>query len=297
MTRARRVCLLGLGEVGGMIVADLGPGACSIAAFDPRFGDPQSPPAATLWGNERVRGEACASDAARDADLIVSVVTAGQSLVAARSVAGALPRGCRFLDLNSVAPSTRRATAVVIDGAGGRYVEGAIMAPFAQARLASPILLGGPHARRALPVLRSLGFVGASVWDAEVGRAAAVKLCRSVIVKGFGALVCEALLTARRHGVEAAVLDSLGDLFPHPDWSAHARYLIGRSLTHGQRRAEEMREAAETVREAGLDAWMAQATVARQAWAAGVASGLTSDDLAVLLDGILEHIDATGTGR
>src|SRR5205814_2940164 len=76
-------------------------------------------------------------------------------------------------------------------------------------------------------------------------------MCRSVIIKGMEALLAESLLTARRHGVEDAVLASLQDLFPVGDWRALARYMISRSLQHGRRRAEEMREAVKTVAEAG----------------------------------------------
>ena len=78
-------------------------------------------------------------------------------------------------------------------------------------------------------------------------------MCRSVIVKGLEALLAESLLTARRHGVEEAVLASLPDLFPVGDWRKLARYMISRSLQHGRRRAEEMREAARTVAEAGVE--------------------------------------------
>ena len=98
----------------------------------------------------------------------------------------------------------------------------------------------------------SLGFTGASVFAREVGKASAAKMCRSVMVKGMEALLTESLLTARRHGVEETVLASLKDLFPAADWRKLAQYMISRSLIHGKRRAEEMREVAQTVKNAGL---------------------------------------------
>jgi hypothetical protein len=42
-------------------------------------------------------------------------------------------------------------------------------------------------------------------------------------------------------------------------------------IEHGRRRAEEVREVAETVREAGLTPWSAQGTAERQAWVADLA--------------------------
>ena len=101
------------------------------------------------------------------------------------------------------------------------------------------------------------------------------------------ALLAESLLTARRHGVEDAVLGSLNDLFPVADWPKLARYMISRSLQHGQRRAEEMREAARTVAEAGFEPWMSRGCVERQQWAADHAQALRGETLTEMLDSLL----------
>ncbi|HKX55480.1 MAG TPA: DUF1932 domain-containing protein, partial [Xanthomonadales bacterium] len=117
--------------------------------------------------------------------------------------------------------------------------------------------------------------------------AAASKMCRSVVVKGMEALLTESLLAARYHGVEQEVLASLGEMFPHPDWQRQAHYMITRSLEHGVRRAEEMREAAQTVAEAGIEPWMSEACVQRQDWAAQFGGALEQRELHALLDSIL----------
>ncbi|MGH8033354.1 MAG: DUF1932 domain-containing protein [Luteimonas sp.] len=49
---------------------------------------------------------------------------------------------------------------------------------------------------------------------------------------------------------------------------------------HGRRRAKEMRESAETVRDIGLAAWSASGTAAAQAWMADLADGGLFDDRA-----------------
>jgi 3-hydroxyisobutyrate dehydrogenase-like beta-hydroxyacid dehydrogenase len=166
------------------------------------------------------------------------------------------------------------------------------MSPIAPKGIASPILLGGPHARAFLPVGRSLGFEGAEVFSEVIGRASAAKMCRSVMIKGMEALLTEALLAARRYGVENAVLTSLGNLLPVGDWPTRSRYMISRSLQHGRRRAAEMREVAVTVREAGIEPWMSAACAERQDWAAGHAAALNGDSLETLLDAILATVPA-----
>lgn len=227
-----------------------------------------------------------ATTAAQDCDLVISAVTAAQDLPAAESVLVGLRPGAWFLDLNSVSPATKCAAADLVRVAGGRYVEAAIMSPITPKRIASPILIGGPNAEHFLAEGRALGFGGMRFCSTELGTAAATKMCRSVIVKGIEALVSEALLTARHYGVEAAVVESLSDLFPRPDWDAHARYLISRTLLHGTRRAEEMEEVARTVSDAGVTPYMSQATVSRQALAPQFAAALENEELTAMLDAI-----------
>lgn len=293
MTKITQVCLLGFGEVGQTLAEDLtSSGDLSLCTFDIKFSDRDSIPSRALESHSRVRGCDSAEAAANGCELVVSAVTAAEDLAATQSVVPGLGRGCVYLDLNSVSPATTKAAAAVVENAGGRYVEAAIMSPIAPRRIESPILLGGPHAEAFVPVAQSLGFAGVRYTSAELGRASAAKMCRSVIIKGVEALITEALLPARRFGVESEVLESLQDLLPGVDWTSQARYMIARSLQHGTRRAEEMREVAETVREAGLEPLMSEACAGRQAWAPQFAAALKEEALDDMLDTMLEALDA-----
>jgi 3-hydroxyisobutyrate dehydrogenase-like beta-hydroxyacid dehydrogenase len=292
---ARRVALIGLGEVGQVLASDLQRAeGVELSAWDrlfPMAGSEPQRAAASLTFLAAARDTA---EAVRGRSVVVSAVTAGECRAAAEEAASALAAGAFYLDLNSVSPRTRAAAARAIEGAGGRYIEAAVMSPIAPQRIASPIWLGGPHAREFLPLAQSLGFAGSAVYSDTLGAASAAKMCRSVIVKGMEALLAESLLTARRHGVEDVVLASLQDLFPVGDWHKLARYMISRSLQHGRRRAEEMREAARTVAEAGFEPWMSDGTVARQEWAAGQSSALRAEALIDMLDALLERTPAPG---
>jgi len=110
------------------------------------------------------------------------------------------------------------------------------------------------------------------------------------MIKGVEALLTESLLSARRYGVESTVLESLGNLFPGMDWPTLSAYMISRSLQHGRRRAEEMREVAVTVRDAGIDPHMSLAIASRQDWAATHASAAAIQPLESMLDAILTTI-------
>lgn len=285
---SQRVCLLGFGEVGQALAVDLGArGRPDLKAWDILFSVPDSPPrrAAIV---QRVRAATSVDDAVADADLVISAVTAAQDVAAARSAAPHLKRDAYFLDVNSVSPAVKVETSEIVETAGGRYVEAAIMSPINPQRTAAPMLFGGPHAQEFLPIARRLGFSGASVFSDRVGSASAAKMCRSVIVKGMEALLGESLLAARRYGVEDAVLSSLSSMFAKDDWHAQARYMISRSLVHGRRRAEEMREVARTVVEAGFEPRMSSACALWQDWAAAHRDCAAHEDLKDMLDSMTD---------
>ena len=285
-----RVLLLGLGEVGAVLAQDLDPGyRVELVTWDRLLDDPSSKPVQHLLRNKRLCAATSAMTAAQNCDLVISAVTAGQNIAAAESVLPGLAPGCLFLDLNSVSPATKRQMAELVETAGGRYIEAAVLSPIEPERLGAPIVLGGEHAEVFIPQAVRLGFSGMRFVSREIGRAAATKMCRSVIIKGMEALLSEALLSARHFGVEREVLASLDNLFPRDDCPQHAYYMISRTLEHGTRRAEEMCEVARTVAEAGLRPLMSEACEQRQTWASQFADALARPRL----DELLDHINAS----
>lgn len=253
------VGFMGYGEVGGILGAALRPKVPWVGAWDLKFDDPQT---GALLRDRAVREGivACRSlnELTARADLIISAVTASQTLEAARQAASSLKPGSFFLDLNSASPGTKQAAAARIEASGGRYVEAGVMTSVPPYGLRVPMLLGGPHARALQAQLDDLGF-DTQIASERLGVASATKMCRSVMIKGLEALVLESYTTARHYGVEEVMLATLEETFPGIDWGRQGAYFFSRVAQHGRRRAEEMREAAQTVREAGFEPWMAKA--------------------------------------
>jgi len=279
-------CLLGFGEVGQALAQDIRVRVGELRAWDLKFVDANSAPrraAAQL----NVLMASDARDAVARADLVVSAVTAAQIGEAACSVAPHLKSGAYYFDLNSTSPSAKTRAADIINGAGGRFIEAAIMSPISPRRAASPMLLGGPHASEFLPLARELGFSGADMFSGKLGAASAAKMCRSVVIKGLETLMLESLLSARHYGVDRAVLESLGTLFSGDSATANPRYMISRALIHGRRRAEEMREAARTVSEADVSSRMSSACAEWQDWASHHPEAANNPDIVVMLDALL----------
>lgn len=205
-----------------------------------------------------------AEDALSGIPAALSLVTADQALIAAETAARLLAPGALWFDMNSVAPDTKRAAAAAIEGAGGRYVDVAIMSPVHPARLAVPLLVSGPHAEDGAAFLGSTGFTDVTTVPGPVGAASSIKMIRSVMVKGLEALTAECFLAADAAGVTDAVRASLGASWPDVDWAEEADYNLGRMMVHGTRRAAEMEEAVKTLDALGAGSAMSRGTVERQ---------------------------------
>lgn len=288
----RDVAMIGFGEAARAFARGWGSRmAGRLAAHDIKCADAAFRPA--MEAAASACGLAChaaPAEALREAAIVFCLVTADQAVAAAEAAAPHLREGAFWLDGNSCSPGSKRAAAAVIDGAGGRYVDMAIMAPVHPALHRTATLLSGPHADMAQSVLS--GFdMNVRVAGRQVGDASSIKMLRSVMIKGFEALTAECLLAAHRVGVEDAVLASLQASDPGWDWAKRGAYNLERMLVHGARRAAEMREAAATLRELGLPDRMAAATAAWQdeLGALGLPGG--KDDLADRAGRILSRLE------
>ena len=296
-----RLGLVGYGEVGKIFAAGLKAQVSTVSAWDLKFDAPLTRDEQRGHA-ERAAVLACESMAqlCQSADLVISAVTASNTLAVAQAAAAHMQPGAVFLDLNSASPGTKQQAAALIDGAGAHYVEAGVMTSVPPHGIRVPMLLGGARAVELAEVLALWGMNAKPV-SRELGVASAIKMCRSVMIKGLEALVIESYATARAYGVEDHVLPTLQETFPSIDWTQQGAYFFSRVVHHGQRRAEEMREAANTVSEAGFDPFMASAIADKQQWVAdlaraGVFQGLAKDarwqDYA---DRLLAHKPASGS--
>lgn len=258
------IAFVGFGEAGGILAHELA-GQASVTIWDRKLSQAET--------RQEIEQKAAASgvcvarslsEALQGASLIFSTVTASEALNVALAAASDLKAGQTFLDLNSVAPATKLAAAEIVEAAGAAYIDVAVMAPVPPQRLQTPLLVGGAMAETINGQLRELGF-NSQYRSRDVGEASAIKMCRSVMIKGLEALTTECLSAARQYGVEQAVLDSLHASFPSLGWNATLPdYLISRVAEHGQRRAEEMREVVQTLQDVNVSPAMSRGIVATQ---------------------------------
>ncbi len=265
MTRRNtpRISFIGFGEAGQAIASGLREtGIERVAAWDILFPEQAGAKLKEAADSLGVRVASSARDAVSETDMVISAVTAASSVDAARSVTAHLAGTPYYLDINSVSPGRKQETAELL-GDRARYVDVAVIAAIYPARHRTPLLLSGPHAEGISPLLQEMDMQF-SVVGPEIGSAAAIKMIRSVMIKGMEALTLECFLAADRAGVLEEVTASLKNNYPTLDWTKIADYNLERMASHGERRAAEMEESAATLRELGLDPLMVESTVKRQ---------------------------------
>lgn len=275
--------LVGYGEVGKIFSSGLQEASGrAVYAWDLKFADPALREAELQHAAaHRIAPCAGAADLAGKVALIISAVTASNTLAVAQELARCIRPGTLFLDLNSASPGTKAQCAALIDTAGGHYVEAGVMTSVPPYGIKVPMLLGGAKAAELAAVLGTWGMDAKPVAE-QIGVASAIKMCRSVMIKGLEALVIESYTTARAYGVEEHMIPTLYETFPGIDWNAQGAYFFSRVAQHGKRRAEEMRESANTVAEAGFTPYMAAAIAEKHDWVAlqargGVFAGIGKD--------------------
>src|SRR5262245_10276560 len=269
MDNSPSIGFIGFGEAGFHIAKGLrGAGVVRLYAYDINAHTPNL--------GERIRNRASDSETslsdssealAQASDILLSTVTADAAVKAAEQTAPYLAGRHLYMDLNSVSPALKQSIAEIITSRGTRFIEGAIMSAVKPQGHRVPILLGGLDASALVDLLAPYGMRLEVISD-QIGAASAVKMCRSIIVKGLEALLFECVLGAAKFGADQRVMASLAESIPEVDWSKLADYMIGRIIEHGERRAREMEEVARTLHAIGVEPIMAEATARRQEWGA-----------------------------
>lgn len=263
----QRIAIIGFGEAGGIFGHDFAKQGIQVSVFDILLNSRRH--RQEMLSKARRCGVTVASnlrECLRDSEVVISAVTAASALDVAKDASRLLKAEQIYLDLNSVSPKKKRQSAKYIESRAARYVEAAVMDAVPKHRLKVPMLLGGPYAAE---MSEQLAYIGMDTLPLsyEIGVASAVKMCRSIIIKGLEALTVECMFAARQYGAEDAVLRSLAATFPHIGWEDDfADYLISRVAVHGRRRGAEMREVAQALIDLNMEPTMALAAARRQQW-------------------------------
>jgi 3-hydroxyisobutyrate dehydrogenase-like beta-hydroxyacid dehydrogenase len=197
-----------------------------------------------------------------ECDIIISAVTADAARSVGEAAAALVEPRHIYADINSVSPAVKQAVGAAMAARGARFVEAAVMSSVPPLGHRVPMLLCGPGARDFSGQMSAYGMQ-LEVLDGALGSVSAIKMFRSVIIKGLEALMLECVLGAEQYGASEKVFASVSASMPGIDWSQLAHYMIGRTALHAERRVHEMEEVAHTLAGVGIDPIMAAATARR----------------------------------
>lgn len=288
---ALRVGFLGFGEAGyhmgkGLAAA----GLAGIAAYDKYAADPKA--GALIRQRAEDSGITLVPSVralCRKANLIVALVPGRVALRAVRAAAPHLTADHVYVDAGTGSVNAMVEAGQILEGKAG-FVDVAMMGavPLTGHRVA--ILASGSHAEAFRQAMEGYGM-NIRVVGEHPGAATAMKLIRSVFMKGMAAVLIETLEAAHRHGVLQAMAEDIGgymDEHPFPD---HLRRLVCGTAVHAERRAFEVAESLELLRKLGSADTMTKATRKKLQHIAALGlrerfGGKEPPDIAMVLDAL-----------
>jgi 3-hydroxyisobutyrate dehydrogenase-like beta-hydroxyacid dehydrogenase len=241
------IAVLGLGEAGSVIARDLLAAGAGVRGYDPAV---SAGPGLVDAGSE--------AEAARGADLVLSVNSSKAAVDAFRAGLPGVGPGAVWADLNTASPGTKRELASIAEARGVPFADVAMMAPVPGRGLRVPMLASGDAADRYAGLLAPLG-ADIEVLAGPAGLAASKKLLRSVFYKGMAAAIVEALEAARAAGQEQWLREHIAAELTGADARSVERIVDG-TVRHAVRRAAEMQAAADMLTELGVQPVMADAS-------------------------------------
>ena len=243
------VAVLGLGEAGGRLAADLASAGVEVRGYDPA-------PASTPQGVERVDD---AGSAVSEASIVLALTSAATAFAAAESALPNLSNGAIYADLNTASPALKRDVADLLNrSAAARFADVALLGPIPERGLRAPVLASGAGASTFAEVFVPLGMP-VRVISEEPGDAAAMKLVRSVFMKGLAAAVVESMQAAEAIGRREWLAEEIEKMIGLP----YLERALEGSRMHAVRRIDEMEAARDLLLELGVEPHVANASAAQ----------------------------------
>jgi 3-hydroxyisobutyrate dehydrogenase-like beta-hydroxyacid dehydrogenase len=232
------VAVLGLGEAGGRLAADLVSVGVDVRGYDPLTTSAQN-------GVAQVGDPVAAASAST---VVLALTTASAALAAAESALPGLRTGAIYADLNTTSPALKHDIAALVAETGARFADVALLGPVPARGLGTPALASGLGAHAFAEAFRPLGMPVDVVSD-RPGDAATLKLLRSVFMKGLAASALESLRAADAAGHASWLEGEIAAVIGEP----LLERLVEGSRRHAVRRVDEMAAAHELLLELGVE--------------------------------------------
>lgn len=262
-----RLGFIGFGEVGFEISCGVKQeGLAEIYAFDPLMNDASFGKLVNDRAREAgVRLLDTVDAVTMQADVIIAATPGGKALQAAQSAVEALATGKIYADVSTSTAATKKKIAEIVEAKGATFVDGAMMGGLSMQHHKVPTLVSGSGSDEFIRRLSPYGMVLTKVSD-NAGDAIAIKLVRSIAMKGLASLAVETLEAAVKLGVESLVLKSIAGTLTSAPFDENLDWLVTASAIHAKRQVHEMQDVMKMMREIGVEPTMTEATTKRLEW-------------------------------
>lgn len=195
------------------------------------------------------------------ADVIMSLTPGALALTALRSVRRYLTDSHIYVDATTNSAKTMERGAKLL-GTRANFVDAAIMGALPLSGLKVLIVVSGSQAHAFRGLLAPYGM-NVKVVGEKPGAASAMKLIRSVCMKGIAAMLIESLEAAERVGLLHDAADDLARSIDEVPFAQTIKRFVCGSAVHAERRVHEMTEAMELLKSLGSSTSMTRATRAK----------------------------------
>lgn len=202
---------------------------------------------------------------AKNAQVIMSSVIARVAVDAARTISPFLTENHIYIDTNSASPMVKEEVADVITSTGAKFVDAALMGPIPAFLSRVPVLASGNGAHEFYELMTPYNMNINCIGD-KPGQASAIKMFRSIFMKGYVTLLLETMVAANKYSASDMVLNSIAETMDKDDFMETVRLLVTRGVIHAERRAFEMNEVLKTLNAIGVDSTMSEATQKKLQW-------------------------------
>jgi 3-hydroxyisobutyrate dehydrogenase-like beta-hydroxyacid dehydrogenase len=266
-----RVGLIGFGEVGSSLGAGLRSAGVDVVAYD--RGQVDSAFAALIQRRAqeaKVSLAASVAEIVEASDLILSAVPGSTAMEAAAEAARRLKPGQMYVDMGTASPPVKEKMAEAVESTGAAFVDVAIMSSPLEDRHRIVTIASGREAERYREMVEPFEM-RVTVVGERPGRAAAIKMFRSIFMKGIEALVIETLMACETWDVADTVMGTVTkSLDKQPFYPDYTDFLVTTDAIHAERRAHEMDMVIQTMQDVGIEPRMTRATAEMIHWTAGL---------------------------
>lgn len=234
------------------------------------------------------------ADLVKNAEVIVSCTTGSAALEVARQASKYLQPAQLYVDVNTASPETMEDAAGAIERSGAPFADVAMLGAVPVFLHRVPCLASGNGAVLFKTLMQPYGME-ISVVGSRPGQASAIKLFRSIFMKGFLALLLEMLNASHRFQVDSIVLDSLAKTMEKNDFLETVRLQLAKGVINAERMCHEMETVEQALDDMGLSSTMTAAAKKTLAWCSSLGLAERFDyEMPSSLNEILDALTSPG---